>query len=124
MDNQISQEAYDGRWTSGNGGNAYPRAVYTENQNRIFSDAIVENGSYFRLKSFSIGYTFSDSLADKLYMSKLRVYVSATNILTFTNYKGIDPDVSHFGQNAVEAGVDFDNYPNSKQFLAGIQISF
>ena len=120
----ITQEAYNGRWTTDNASNSYPRAVYTENSNRIFSDAIIESGSYFRLKSFSLGYTFSKSLSDKLYMSKLRVFVTATNFLTFTGYKGIDPDVSHFGQSAVEAGVDFDNYPNSKQFLAGIQISF
>ncbi len=120
----ITQEAYDGRWTTDSGGNNYPRALYTENSQRIFSDAIVENGSYLRLKSFSLGYSFSNSFAGNLAMSKLRVYVTATNILTFTDYKGIDPDVSHFGQNATEAGVDFDNYPNSKQFLAGIQISF
>ena len=120
----ITQEAYDGRWTKENASNSYPKALYSDTPNRIFSDAIIEDGTYFRLKSLSLGYTFTESFSNKLYMSNLRVYISATNVLTLTRYKGIDPDVSHFGQNAVEAGVDFDNYPNSKQFLAGIQISF
>ena len=48
--------------------------------------------------------------------------VAATNLVTFTGYKGIDPDVSHFGQSPLEYGVDFDGYPKAKQFLLSIQV--
>ena len=57
-------------------------------------------------------------------MTRFRVSVAATNLVTFTGYKGIDPDVSHFGQSPLEYGVDFDGYPKAKQFLLSIQVGF
>jgi hypothetical protein len=119
----ITREAYDNRWTADNPGNTYPSAVAGFNE-RVFSDAIVENASYFRLRSLSLGYSFTGGWMERAPMNRFRIYAQAINLLTFTSYSGVDPDVSHFGQNPLEGGVDLDSYPKAKQFLFGIQLSF
>lgn len=80
----------------------------------------VEDASFMRIRSLTLGYTF-----DKIpYLSRLRVYVSATNPFTFTGYSGYNPEVSNKGTNAIIAGEDFGNYPTSKSFIGGINITF
>ena len=88
----------------------------------MFSSAQVEDGSFIRLKNASLGYSFPNHLLEKMKLSKLRFYVSANNLYTFTNYSGYDPEVNAFGQNSLLLGIDYGGYPLSRTFLAGIQI--
>lgn len=117
------------RWTPTNPSNTQPRAIVGDpNKNGRFSDRYVEKGSYMRLKNLSIGYTFDDSFLSTFAggsINRLRVYVSAQNLLTFTDYSGLDPELGYLnGPQESHIGIDKGQYPSSKSVLAGIQINF
>ena len=84
--------------------------------NRSVSSRFVEKGDYLRLKNIQLGYTLPNNVAHKLGMSKCRLYVSASNLLTFTKYNGYDPEVG--------SGVDYGNYPQSRTYMFGLNLSF
>lgn len=83
----------------------------TENSTRF-----IEDGSYLRLKNLQIGYTFPLKWTQKFHCSRLRVYATASNLLTITGYKGYDPEVG--------GGVDYGNYPQSRTFTFGLNANF
>jgi hypothetical protein len=111
------------RWTPTNPSNTIPRANTAGGQ-RIFSTFHVEDGSYLRIKNISLGYTLPASLMQKLPLSAIKVYVSAQNLFTFTNYSGYDPEVSFFGSGATSQGFDYGAYPAAKTVLAGLNLKF
>ncbi len=103
----------------------------------------VEDGTYTRLKNATLGYTLPSRLFGNK-ISKFRVYLSGQNLLTLTNYKGLDPEVgfyqpagttvNYIGSDALtgngypavnfNTGIDFGVYPMPKSFIGGIQITF
>lgn len=83
------------------------------------SDFYVENGSYLRLKNLSIGYTLPGTWTQKYHVQKIRVFASASNLITWTKYTGMDPEV---GIN--DYGVDAGRYPQSRTFLVGGALTF
>lgn len=87
------------------------------------SDFFVEDGSYIRLQNVALGYTLPDNLSPS-FLDRARVYVSAQNVLTFTDYSGFDPEVSNAGQSNFSRGVDYDSYPRSRTFTTGINLTF
>ncbi len=91
------------------------------NNNRV-SSAFVEDGTYLRIRNVTLGYTLPSRLTSSLQLSKLRVYVSAQNLYTFTKYTGYDPDVGSQNQSALLSGVDYGRYPDSRIFTFGIHI--
>lgn len=84
----------------------------------------IEDGSYVRLKNITLAYNFSKSLLKRILINNLKLYVSATNLVTLTKYKGFDPEVSSFNGNDAQIGSDYNNYPQSKIFNVGINLSF
>lgn len=109
-----------------------PRAVYGDpNQNMRQSDRYVENGSYLRLKTLSIGYTLPKAWSKKFYAENCRIYCGGKNLITITKYNGFDPEVGDqntAGTNLTK-GVDgltsWDpTFPNNKEFYFGIQVTF
>jgi len=88
-----------------------------ENKNLRVSDFYVEDGSYIRLKNIQLGYTFDPVLTRKIHIENLRIYVCAWNLLTFTRYKGLDPEVGGWG---IDCGI----YPQPRTFIAGINLEF
>lgn len=91
------------------------------------SDFYVKNGSYVRLKDVRFTYTLPSKLAQKLYMQDALVYVSAYNLLTFTKYNGLDPEVGRNDgteSSNLYLGVDHGNYPQSRQFMVGLKLTF
>ena len=84
--------------------------------NRENSSRFVEDGSYFRLKNIQIGYTLPKNITQKIHCSRLRFYVTATNLFTITKYSGYDPEVG--------SGVDYGNYPQSRTFTFGLNANF
>ncbi|MEO6550308.1 MAG: TonB-dependent receptor [Ferruginibacter sp.] len=89
----------------------------------------VEDGSYLRLKTLQLGYTLPKTLISKAKLSNARIYLQAQNLLTFTNYTGSDPDISllsrdPFGARDYYIGVDLGGFPNPKQFIAGLSVTF
>ncbi len=109
-------------WTPQNTGSNIPRNVFGDPNNNIRpSSYFLENGSYFRLKNIQIGYTLPDDLASKLSMTNARVYITANNLFTITDYSGFDPGLANGG--TFTRGVDRGFYPLSKSFILGVNIS-
>ncbi|SHG40530.1 TonB-linked outer membrane protein, SusC/RagA family [Chryseolinea serpens] len=84
----------------------------------------VEDASYIRLKNITFAYNFPQTLTRKVGMNRLRLYVSGQNLFTITKYTGYDPEVSSFNTNDANIGVDFANYPTSKVYTMGIDLTF
>jgi TonB-dependent starch-binding outer membrane protein SusC len=87
----------------------------------------IEDGSYLRGKTFSLGYTFPTRLISRIKATNARLYVQATNLFTLTKYKGIDPEVPVQNPGAgadLQYGVDKGTYPFTRTFTAGVQIGF
>ncbi|MCC9134821.1 SusC/RagA family TonB-linked outer membrane protein [Pontibacter silvestris] len=88
----------------------------------------VENGSYLRAKNAQIGYSLPASLTSKYGIGRLRVYVQAANLFTITKYSGVDPEITGYddtgGVKTTGFGIDEGNYPNMRQYLFGLNVSF
>jgi TonB-dependent starch-binding outer membrane protein SusC len=114
------------RWTGDGSTNDahYPRLNAADANNILFSDRYVEDGSYLRLKNLQLGYTIPTKLSLKLKIQKFRIYVGATNLLTFTKYNGFDPEIGTGYYGSLDLGVDRANYPQSRTFLAGLNLTF
>lgn len=84
----------------------------------------IEDGSYLRLKNVTLAYNVSKILTDRIKFNRVRAYVSATNYLTFTKYKGYDPEISSFNANDTQFGIDFGNYPAVKTLTVGVDLAF
>ena len=118
------------RWTPTNTDTDVPRAINSDpNRNSRASSRFVEDGSYLRLKNVSLGYSFPASKLSswsKGTISKIRLYVSAQNLLTITDYSGYDPEIGvRTGINSsLGMGIDYGQFPAARTFLGGIQVSF
>ena len=108
------------RWTETNPSQTYPRAKLDPAP--IFSDQFVENGSFVRLKSFQFGYTIPKHVLNARGISNLNVYLSGQNLLTWSKYKGFDPEVTS-GSN-VQIGTDSGIYPASRSLTVGLSLTF
>jgi len=90
----------------------------------VLSDWAVEDGSFLRLSTVTIGYTLPAAISSKLKMKKLRVYASGYNLFLWTNYSGFDPEVSTRRNDNLTPGVDYSAYPKSKSFVFGLNVNF
>ncbi len=110
------------RWSATNPTGTEPRATNSPVP-QVF-DRYVEDGSYIKLKNISLGYNFSTGLLSRLHIKQLRVYVSAQNLVTWTNYTGIDPEVNFYDSDNTKQGIDYGVYPAYRTFLGGINLTF
>jgi TonB-linked SusC/RagA family outer membrane protein len=110
------------RWTGEGSTNEHPRLTTAANRNSILSDYFVEDGSYARIKNIQVGYSLPAALGNKIGARKIRVYVAANNLLTFTKYKGFDPDFS--SSDPLASGIDYGFYPQARTYMAGINLNF
>jgi hypothetical protein len=104
------------RWTGEGTSNDYPR-LSADDPNQNFSrssDFFVENASFFRIRTLQFGYNVPPRALDKIGFGKLRIYVSANNLVTFTDYSGFDPEIV--------GGVDRGIYPQARSFLVGLSV--
>lgn len=122
----ISQEYYANAWTPTNPSNKYARILYNDNPvgNSLPSSAWIENGSFLKLKNFTVGYTFPTAMVRKLAVSRLRLYASTQNLFTITKYKGLDPEIGAQGGYATQNGVDNGTYPSSRFYTVGLNLTF
>jgi TonB-linked SusC/RagA family outer membrane protein len=110
------------RWTSTHASNKVPSALgYVKNE---LSSRFVEDGSYLRLKSLTLGYTLPVKFTRKFYISKMRVYASSQNLFCITGYSGYDPEVSMLSGSPMTPGLDWGAYPKSKMFTFGLDVQF
>ncbi|MBF0760509.1 TonB-dependent receptor [Dysgonomonas mossii] len=112
------------------GGNGPRVTIKDTNNNRRMSDYYVDKGDYLRLKTLTLGYTFNRNTIKKLGLQKLRVYATVQNLLTFTSYKGFDPELGETYANELdsygvtEIGVDRGQFPQPRTFIMGVNINF
>ena len=109
-----------GRWTGPGTSNKIPRLFNGDANNWQSSDLYIFDGSYFRLKNITLGYTLPKSLTMKFMVERLRFYVSAENLLTFTKYHGFDPEIASGG---TSLGVDYGVYPQARTWTVGFNIT-
>ncbi|WGQ08417.1 TonB-dependent receptor [Pedobacter gandavensis] len=112
------------RWTPQNTNGSIPGSEKGKTENSLTSSRFIENASYLRLKTATLSYNFGDAFLARMNMSRLTVFVTGYNILTFTKYKGLDPEVSQYGANGPSMGVDYGTYPQSRSFLLGVNVGF
>ena len=113
---------YLDRWTGTGSTNAAPRQTIGTSPNTLFSDYYVEDGSFVRLQNIQLGYTFSNNSSEESSFDKFRIYVSASNLFTLTEYNGYDPTA---GTGApLGGGIDQGIYPSARTFLLGINVKF
>lgn len=110
------------RWTGEGSTNEFPRLTTGATSNTLFSDFFVEDGSFVRIQNAQIGYTFPNHLMEKMGADKLRIYLSANNIYTFTKYRGYDPSASSGAP--IGAGIDQGFYPVPRTYLLGLNLKF
>ncbi|GHT13142.1 SusC/RagA family TonB-linked outer membrane protein [Bacteroidia bacterium] len=118
------------RWHGEGTSNKYPRLLEGNTTNYInFSDIYVENGDYFRCQNITLGYDFKQ-LFPKVPFGQLRLYVTAQNLFTITNYSGMDPEVGYSpdgnsgSADSWVSGIDIGYYPNPRTYLIGVNIKF
>ncbi len=109
------------RYTTSNPNTNLPRAKLDPAP--IFSDRFVEDGSFVRVKNLTLGYNFNKKIARSIGLSALRLYVSATNLITLTKYSGFDPEVTS-SDNTVSQGTDYGIYPVARSYNFGILLNF
>ncbi|MBQ8240314.1 MAG: TonB-dependent receptor, partial [Bacteroides sp.] len=86
-------------------------------------DWAVEDGSFLRLGTLSLGYTLPKNFTRKFGVKNLRVYATGNNLFCWTSYSGQDPEVSTNG-NQMAMGWDFSAYPKSRSYLFGLNVTF
>ncbi|MFY0687230.1 MAG: TonB-dependent receptor [Cyclobacteriaceae bacterium] len=123
LDNNMLTTRLD-RWVGPGSSNTQPRVTQQVNQNDLFSDRYIEDGSFMRMRNLQIGYTLNESFASKLKMKSLRVYLSADNLLTLTKYTGFDPEIGLAYGNSFAPGVDLGSYPLARTIIIGTNIKF
>jgi TonB-linked SusC/RagA family outer membrane protein len=107
------------RWTPQNTNTDIPRASAT--RPREIYDVHVEDGSFLRLQSMTLGYQLPERLVRGA--SNARVYITGENLHVWTRYKGYDPEVNSFGGNAISRGIDLGAYPRARLWTGGISLT-
>ena len=120
---ELNQYAsYAERWTVDNPTSNIPRAT-SSSSNRVFSSRIIEDGSFLRLKTVTLGYSVPKKMLSRFKIDRLRIYFAAQNLFTLSNYSGYDPEVS-IKDSALTPGLDFSAYPRARSFSFGINLGF
>ncbi|WP_461064167.1 SusC/RagA family TonB-linked outer membrane protein [Spirosoma horti] len=110
------------RWTGPGTSNTIAKANSTLRRGTGITSDIVEDGSFLRVKTVSLSYTIPKITAISSVVKTANIYVTAQNLLTFTNYSGYDPEVNSFGASNLSLNTDLNAYPNVRTFTAGIRL--
>ena len=122
----VSQNYFDNRWTPTNPSNRYAKASANDDKtlDLVPSSAWVENGSFVKLKNFTVGYTLSPKILQGASISKVRIYASTQNLFTITKYSGLDPEIGVQNGNPTQNGIDNGIYPSSRYYTVGLNVTF
>ncbi|WP_228530248.1 SusC/RagA family TonB-linked outer membrane protein [Tamlana sp. I1] len=131
-DSNTTYDYYNNAWTPTNTDTDQPRVGNFST--REISSRFVEDGSYVRLKNLALGYNFSSKVLENIGVEKLRLSISGQNLLTWTNYSGLDPEVSYFGAQGgtngnnqatnTTRGFDFGSYPTARSYSFTLNLTF
>ncbi|HTE32237.1 MAG TPA: SusC/RagA family TonB-linked outer membrane protein, partial [Chryseolinea sp.] len=137
--NRSTRMLYDS-WRPGKTDAVLPQLTSNDQVSILPSTYYLESGSYFRFKNIQLTYTFPRTLVSKAGLTSLRLYVQGQNLITITNYSGMDPEInlrnyvagndrvagsfSYTSGGDRQLGVDGGAYPASKQYLVGLNLTF
>ena len=111
------------RWRSEGDDTEVPRALYGRGYNSLGSDRFVEDASFLRMKTLTLKYDMPKAVVKKLGMQKLQVYVTGYDLLTFTNYKGQDPEINlSWVDKLYPVYIDKASTPKPLRIAAGLNI--
>ncbi|MBR4388777.1 MAG: TonB-dependent receptor [Prevotella sp.] len=123
-DDNYCTDVYTKYWTGEGSTNRYPRFTDGKNVNMSeISRVWIEDADFFKISRISIGYDLK-RVAKFLPVSKCRIYVSASNMFTFTSYSGMDPEVGFGNGTSWASGIDCGYYPSSRSWQVGLNINF
>ena len=88
------------------------------------TDWAIEDASFLRLNTLTLGYTLPQSLTKRIGINTLRFYCTAYNVFTITGYSGYDPESDCIRSTALTPGVDYSGYPRSRSFVIGLNLNF
>jgi TonB-linked SusC/RagA family outer membrane protein len=125
----VTQRYFDERWRGEGTSNTQPRPAWTAKSNNARpSSRFLEDGSYLRLKNLQVGYTLPKQTLANVNLEQIRIYVSASNLLTFTKYSGLDPEMTVSDNSKTEGdianGIDWGTYPSAQTIMLGLNINF
>lgn len=110
-------------WKGEGTSNSVPRLTTKDkNDNFRVSDRYIEDGSYLRLRNVQLGYSLPNIVTQKLRVEKVRVYIAAQNLFTFTNYSGLDPEIGRY--DSLSLGIDEGVFPHARTLMIGANITF
>lgn len=111
-----------------NAANANSTLPLCYSENGTTSTLAIEDGSYLRLNTLTLGYSLPQNLLRKVGISKLRFYGTVYNLFTLTGYSGLDPEVSadtaHNNAKYPTTGLDWGTYPRARSFVVGLNLTF
>ncbi len=110
------------RWHGEGTSNFVPRATTGVTSNNVFSSFYVEDASFLRMQNAQIGYSLSPAVLEQVGLEAMRIFASVNNVFTLTNYKGYDPSATSGA--AIGGGIDYGFYPQARQFLLGLNLTF
>ena len=125
----ITKRFVDEHWRPDNPSNIMPRASwYASTNNTMPSTRFLFDGSYLRLKNAQLGYTIPRDLSRRLNIQQCRIYISGHNLLTFSDYIGMEPEFTVSANDSSEgdlaAGIDWGTYPSSITYMVGLNFTF
>ncbi|RAU82536.1 SusC/RagA family TonB-linked outer membrane protein [Pontibacter arcticus] len=112
------------RWQKPGDNTMIPRMSQANYAANLRPSRFLEDGSYARLKNITLGYTLPSSIISKVGLSSVRVYLSGQNVLTFTDYSGLDPEITATASNALTQGIEFYSVPQPRVFMGGFNVTF
>jgi hypothetical protein len=113
------------RWQQAGDITDIPRQVAVNYRGDLRPSRFVEDGSYLRLKNMTIGYTIPASTTERIGFSRIRIYGSGQNLLTFTNYTGLDPEVNTGADlGGLAEGIDLYAMPQPRVIMGGVNLTF
>ena len=110
------------RWHGEGTSNSVSRVTTGATTNNIFSSFFVEDASFLRMQNAQIGYNLPTLALQQIGFESMRIFASVNNVFTLTNYKGYDPSATSGA--AIGGGIDYGFYPQARQFLLGLNVTF
>jgi TonB-linked SusC/RagA family outer membrane protein len=117
----ITLEEAKNTWTPTNTNTIWPKIGSSSNTELTNSTKWIPDGSYIKLRNVSLSYTIPK---EKLKIGDLRIVLSGQNLLTLTDYKGFDPEVSSTGKSDIDQGLDLGSYPTARSYTLGLTLNF
>jgi TonB-linked SusC/RagA family outer membrane protein len=124
IDVKNQSSVVNNRWRQPGDVTDIPRASFGNINNSRASTRFVEDGSYLRVKALTLSYNVPPALLSRINVGSVKVYATGENLFTFTKYKGYDPEVNAFGGSNTALGVDYGTYPQTRNLILGLNVTF